>query len=127
MCVTLTPAAAKFMQRMIRFGNAGPDAGFRLSVTPGGCSGFESSFDVEQPKPGDTVISKDGVTLILPEASCSLLRGCTIDFTDSRAAGGFSFLNTSTPQTCGCGSGQGAAGMSAQVVPFIPRTCNKKD
>lgn len=39
--LTLTPAAEKFVRRMVRFGGAGEDAGFRLTVSAGGCSGLE--------------------------------------------------------------------------------------
>ncbi|MGZ9409354.1 MAG: iron-sulfur cluster assembly accessory protein, partial [Methylocystis sp.] len=34
---TLTPAAQKFIRRMIQF-SANPGGGFRLMVSPGGCS-----------------------------------------------------------------------------------------
>lgn len=47
MDLTITPSAAKFIQRMVRFGGAGEGAGFRLSVSPGGCSGLASEFSVE--------------------------------------------------------------------------------
>ena len=128
MCVTLTPAAAKFMSRMIRFGNTGETAGFRLSVKPGGCSGFESSFEVEAaPRPGDTIILQKGVTLFLPADTCDLLSGYTIDFSDSRLEGGFSFSNPAKPHACGCSSMPAAAGMGAQIVNFTPpASCSKK-
>lgn len=123
MCVTLTSAAAKFMQRMIRFGNAGRDAGFRLSARPGGCTGFDSSFSVEAaPQSGDTVIEQAGVKLFLPADTCELLAGYTIDFSESRLEGGFTYANPSKTDACGCGSGQG---MGAQVVRFRPGGCSK--
>lgn len=123
MCVSLTPAAAKFMQRMIRFGNAGPEAGFRLSVTTGGCSGFDSRFSVEAaPLTGDTTIVQKGVTLFLPADTRELLSGYTIDFSESRLEGGFTYANPDRPNPCGCGSGQG---MTAQIVRFRPNTCRK--
>ena len=51
---SVTPAALKFIQRMVRFGGAGPRAGFRLEVSPGGCSGMSSAFSVEpDPKAED--------------------------------------------------------------------------
>ena len=43
----LTPAAEKFISRMVRFGGAGENAGFRLTVSAGGCSGLASEFSVE--------------------------------------------------------------------------------
>ena len=46
MDITITPAAQKFMRRMVRFGGDGA-TGFRLLVSPGGCSGLASEFTVE--------------------------------------------------------------------------------
>ena len=45
--LSLTPAAEKFVRRMIRFCGAGEQAGFRLMVSAGGCSGLASEFTVE--------------------------------------------------------------------------------
>lgn len=60
MALTVTAGAAKFMQRMIRLGGAGEQAGLRLVVTPGGCSGLNSDFTVEAAPllddPGETVV-----------------------------------------------------------------------
>jgi Fe-S cluster assembly iron-binding protein IscA len=41
----LTPAAEKFIRRMMRL-NADATAGFRLKVRPGGCSGLAVEFDL---------------------------------------------------------------------------------
>ena len=107
MCVTLTPAAATYMRRMVRFGQGGASAGFRLSVRAGGCSGFDSSFTIEaEPQEGDSVIEQHGVRLFLTSDSCTLLRGYTIDFTESRLDGGLAFHNPDKPHACGCGAGE---------------------
>ena len=50
MDITITPAAQKFMRRMVRFGGDGA-TGFRLLVSPGGCSGLASEFTVEPAAP----------------------------------------------------------------------------
>jgi predicted Fe-Mo cluster-binding NifX family protein len=56
--VTVNPAAEKFMRRMVRFSGAGRRAGFRLTVSAGGCSGYSSEFTVEAaPLAGDEVLS----------------------------------------------------------------------
>ena len=59
---TLTPAAQKFMRMMLRAdGTAG--SGFRLAVSPGGCSGLAADISVlATPQPGDAVVADaDGV------------------------------------------------------------------
>ena len=119
MCVTITPAAAQFMRRIMRLSNADSNAGFRLTVTPGGCSGLHAYFHVEPAQPGDTVFVWEDIPLILPEASCALLRGCTIDFTDSSFAGGFQFHHVAQPNhTCGCGSQRGIVRPPTQTGKF---------
>jgi hypothetical protein len=53
MNLTLTPAAEKFIRRLLRF-DGGPSAGLRLRVSPGGCSGIAADFNVEKaPGPGE--------------------------------------------------------------------------
>ena len=107
MCVTLTPAAATFMKRMTRFGGAGPDAGFRLSVKPGGCSGFDSQFTIEPtPAEGDAVIEQHGARLFLTSDSCALLRGYEVDFVESRMDSALKYSKPGEPHVCGCGAGE---------------------
>ena len=42
---TMTPAAHKFVRRMIQF-SANPAGGFRLFVSPGGCSDMSAEFEL---------------------------------------------------------------------------------
>ena len=88
---TLTPAAQKFMRMMLRAdGTAG--SGFRLAVSPGGCSGLAADISVlATPQPGDAVVERDGVKLFLPAESRLLLDGVTIDFADTATQTGLVF------------------------------------
>lgn len=114
MDLTITPTAEKFIRRMVRFGSAGEDAGFRLSVSPGGCSGLASEFSVEsEPKPGDTVVVHNGLKLFLPEESCTLLQGVTIDFSETPTSSGFVFHN---PNSTGCSTCSSSSSASAATV-----------
>jgi len=98
MNIVITPRAEKFISRMIRFNGGAADAGFRLSVTPGGCSGLSSSFTVEAaPQAGDAVLENNGVRVFLPAESRILLEGVTIDFADTAASTGLSFINPNAP------------------------------
>jgi iron-sulfur cluster assembly accessory protein len=97
----LTPAAESFVRRMVRFGGKGAGAGFRLEVSPGGCSGMASRFSVEAaPASGDWVLDVRGVSLYIPPASFRLLEGVTIDFVETPTESGFAFLD---PKATGCG------------------------
>ena len=113
MDLTITPSAAKFIQRMTRFGGAGESAGFRLSVSPGGCSGLSSEFSVEaEPQTGDAVVTVDGLKLFLPAESRLLLQGVTMDFKDTPLQSGLVFID---PKATGCGTCGTSAPPPAEV------------
>lgn len=117
MDLTITPGAEKFIQRMIRFGGMGEGAGFRLSVSPGGCSGLASEFSVEaEPLAGDAVVIINGLKLFLPEQSQTLLEGVTMDFKDTPLQSGLVFQD---PKAAGCGTCGTSAPPPAEVAVSI--------
>jgi iron-sulfur cluster assembly accessory protein len=114
--VTVTPAAEKFIRRMVRF-SSHPAGGFRLKVTPGGCSGYNAEFTVEAaPQGTDSELAVNGLRLFLTAESRLLLDGVTIDFTETPTSAGLSFINQNA-ETCGCSSAAapGAAARPAEV------------
>jgi len=100
MNITITPAADKFMRRMVRFG--GPaGSGFRLTVAPGGCSGLAAEFNVEEkPREGDATLEHNGMKIFLPAESRVLLEGYTIDFTDTMMETGLVFRHPNASSCC---------------------------
>jgi iron-sulfur cluster assembly protein len=99
--VTVTTAAEKFMRRMVRF-STNPAGGFRLSVTPGGCSGYSSEFTVEAaPQGGDSELAVNGLRVFLPAESRLLLDGVTVDFAETPTTAGLTFFNPNA-EACGC-------------------------
>jgi len=91
MNLTITPSAEKFIRRALRF-DGGADSGFRLAVSPGGCSGLAAEFSVEAaPRAGEQKFVINGVPLFLPAESRLLLDGVTIDFADTPMQSGFVF------------------------------------
>lgn len=107
MCMTVMPKAEAFMGRMIRMG--GGKGGFRLTVTPGGCSGLSAEFSVEAaPRAGERIVQLETVKMFVPEASLALLEGYSVDFADSPMETGFKFTNPNGG-ACACGSSQAAA------------------
>jgi len=102
MDVAITPAAEKFIRRLLRF-DGGPGSGFRLLVSPGGCSGLSAQFSVEAaPQTGETAHEVNGIKLFLPAESRLLLDGVTIDFADTPMHSGFVFHDPKQ-KACGCG------------------------
>jgi iron-sulfur cluster assembly accessory protein len=94
---------------MIRFNGGTAASGFRLKVTPGGCSGFSSEFTVESaPQEGDATLESHGVKVFLPAESRILLEGVTVDFADTPMATGLTFINPNA-QSCACSSSGGSS------------------
>jgi iron-sulfur cluster assembly accessory protein len=119
MDLTITPSAKKFIERMVRFGGAGDGAGFRLSVSPGGCSGLAAEFTVEaSPLAGDAEEIIDGLKLFLPAESRLLLQGVIMDFKDTPLQSGLVFQD---PKATGCGtcSTSAPAGVPGEVSVSI--------
>ena len=85
----LTVAAEQFIRRMMRFA-PGATAGFRMKVTPGGCSGPSVSFDLaSELGPNEVLWSPAGLRIFLDHGSSSTLDGAVVDFIESRSHTGF--------------------------------------
>ena len=109
MDLTLTPAAEKFIRRMLRF-DGSAQSGFRLSVSPGGCSGLAAEFSVEAaPLGGDAVVEVNGVRLFLPAESRLMLHQVTIDFAETPMQSGFVFHDPKQAN-CGCSTPENNTG-----------------
>lgn len=121
MDITITPAAQKFMRRMVRFGGEGM-TGFRLQVSPGGCSGLSSEFSVEPAAPaGDVAIALDGFALFLPAQSRLLLHGATVDFADTPTESGLVFRNVAGGGSCSSQKPTSAPALATVDVASIGR------
>ena len=105
MDVAVTPAAVKFIARMLRLGGRA-GSGFRLEVRHGGCSGLAAEFSVEAvPRAGDATVEAAGVKLFLPAESRLLLDGVTVDFRETPTETGFVFYDPKGPcRACGPGA-----------------------
>src|SRR5438093_7930943 len=80
-------------------------AGLRVSVLPGGCSGFKYSLNIEErPLEDDMVAEVNGVRVFVDGFSAQYLTGVTIDYVSSMQGSGFTFTNPNATGGCGCGS-----------------------
>ena len=123
MNITITPAAEKFMRRMVRFNGGSPQSGFRLKVSAGGCSGLASEFSVEAaPLPGDAGIDCNGLNVFLPAESRLLLEGVTIDFADTLSESGLTFRNpNAAAHSCGSHGASTPPAMATVDISSIRR------
>jgi iron-sulfur cluster insertion protein len=78
---------------------------FRVSVTGGGCSGFqyEFSFDTEMGEE-DLVFERDGVRLVIDEMSLSFVDGAELRYEEELVGAYFKIENPNATSSCGCGS-----------------------
>ncbi len=80
-------------------------AGLRVSVLPGGCSGFKYSLNIEdKPAEDDMTAEINGVRVFVDAFSAQYLTGVVIDYTSSMQGSGFTFNNPNATGGCGCGS-----------------------
>jgi iron-sulfur cluster assembly protein len=103
--VTLTEAAATEVKRLVAEENL-KDAGLRLSVRGGGCSGFtwHLALDEVYSDQKDHLFEQNGVLLIVDRRFALYADGTTIDFVNDLNKRGFHCSNPSVTRTCGCGS-----------------------
>jgi iron-sulfur cluster assembly protein len=104
--LTLTPVAATEVRKFMTQENV-PETvgGLRVSVQPGGCSGFRYGLLIEeQPADDDYVLEAEGVRMFIDPFSAQYLSGTTIDYVSSMQGSGFTFKNPNATGGCGCGS-----------------------
>ncbi|MBA4261032.1 MAG: iron-sulfur cluster insertion protein ErpA [Comamonadaceae bacterium] len=96
-------AAAKVAELIEEEGN--PALKLRLYVTGGGCSGFSYGFVFDdQVAEDDTIVSTEGVSLVVDAMSYQYLVGARVDFEDGLEGSRFVIHNPNAQTTCGCGS-----------------------
>jgi iron-sulfur cluster assembly accessory protein len=100
----VTPrAAAEIADIARREGRAG--AGFRVSVSAGGCSGFQYGFELaEAGAPDDLVIEESGVRVFVDPVSLDLLAGSALEWNEALIGAHFVVRNPQAVSGCGCGA-----------------------
>lgn len=104
--LSLTGRAAEEVQKFITQEEVPAEtAGLRVSVLPGGCSGFKYSLNIEErPLDDDMVSEVNGVRVFVDGFSAQYLTGVTIDYVSSMQGSGFTFTNPNATGGCGCGT-----------------------
>jgi iron-sulfur cluster assembly accessory protein len=102
----ITPGAAAEVKKFMEAEGVSPEhGGLRVSVLPGGCSGFKYSLVIEDATAeDDVVLERDGFRVFVDPFSAQYLSGVTIDYVSSMMGSGFTFRNPNATGGCGCGS-----------------------
>ena len=100
----LSERAAKQISKLIEAEDQ-PDLLFRVSVSGGGCSGFQYGFSFDDTvNDEDLTFERDGVTAVIDEVSLELLAGSEIDYVEELVGSFFQVRNPNATSSCGCGS-----------------------
>jgi iron-sulfur cluster assembly accessory protein len=104
--VEITAAAATEVMKFIDQEGVDPaKGGLRVSVQPGGCSGFKYGLLIEdEAAEDDLVVDQSGWRVFVDPFSAQYLNGVTIDYVTSMQGSGFTFKNPNSTGGCGCGS-----------------------
>ncbi len=102
--LSLSPrAAARITELLAREAEAA--LMLRVSVSGGGCAGFQYGFSFDGAVgEDDRVFEQHGVKVVIDDMSLELLSGSEIDFVEDLAGAAFQVRNPQATSSCGCGT-----------------------
>lgn len=105
MAITLSERAAQELKTLLEESGI-QDAGLRVWVAGGGCSGlqYQMAIDDSQPEETDMVFDSHGVRIYVDSLSIRYMDGSCIDYVEDMFGGGFKIDNPNAISSCGCGS-----------------------
>ena len=96
-------AAHRIGEILAREGQAGMR--LRISVSGGGCSGFQYDFALDdQSEDGDVAIEQGGARVVVDGMSLMYLLGCELDYVEDLTGSYFRVSNPNATASCGCGN-----------------------
>ena len=99
----ITDAAVKRLSKLLADRQT-PEAGLRIAVKGGGCSGLAYSLEwAEKPRERDKIAERDGVRVFIDPKSYLYLMGSSLDFEETLMSSGFKLVNPNVKSSCGCG------------------------
>src|SRR5512144_185353 len=104
--INVTPTAATKISELLAEENK-TEAGLRVFVQGGGCSGFQYGLMIDEGEGDastDAVIESNGVKLLVDPISARYLRGAEVDLGETATGAALPLKNPRAPSTCGCGS-----------------------
>jgi iron-sulfur cluster assembly accessory protein len=102
--VSLTDRAVRRVARILAKEPAGTV--LRISVSGGGCSGFQYEYNLVQEVPAedDLVLQRDTAKVLIDSMSLEFMGGAEIDFVDDLIGQSFQIKNPNAVASCGCGT-----------------------
>jgi iron-sulfur cluster insertion protein len=103
MLFTVTQAAADQIKHLLA--GEKKDSFFRISITGGGCSGFQYNFIFDDTTTADDcVFEYYNTKIVIDDISLGLLKDGQIDFSQDLVASRFVITNPNASSGCGCGN-----------------------
>ncbi len=93
-------------RRLLALATTEPPGTFlRVSVSGGGCSGFQYGYGFETERHGDDrIFVRDGAMVVVDETSLDLVRGSELNFVEDLSGAFFEMRNPNAVSSCGCGN-----------------------
>lgn len=103
--VLLSESAAKRIAFLMTQEDGAPGTMLRVTVSGGGCSGFQYGFSFDDVQgEDDRIFERDGVKVVIDDTSLDLLGGAEIDFVEDLVGSSFQIRNPNAKTSCGCGN-----------------------
>ena len=101
--IGLTDSAVARLQRLLAERKT-PEAGLRIAVKGGGCSGLAYHMEwAEKARERDKTFEREGVRVFIDPKSYLYLMGTELVFEEGLLASGFKLQNPNVKGSCGCG------------------------
>lgn len=103
--LAISDSAAKRISVLKASEDGGENLRFRITVSGGGCSGFQYGFGFDDTQnDDDRVFEHGGVTVLVDDVSLQFLDGAVLDFKEELIGSYFALENPNASSTCGCGT-----------------------
>ena len=103
MSFTITQSAATRIQSLLT--EEKENSFFRISITGGGCSGFQYNFIFDDAMTADDhLFEYYNTKLVIDDISLGLIAGGELNFTEDLVASRFVITNPNASAGCGCGN-----------------------
>lgn len=105
MDIFLTENAAAKLKDMMKDEDQTAVLYFRVSVSGGGCAGFQYHFSLDDViNADDQVMTQHDISVVIDDVSIGLIKGCHIDYVEDLVKSSFVIKNPNASTACGCGN-----------------------
>ena len=102
--ITISDSAAQRISELVA-GEGDARLMLRVSISGGGCSGFQYGFSLDGTQNDDDLLfEQGGIKVVVDQVSLDYIKGAELDFVEEMIGSYFSLKNPNASSTCGCGS-----------------------